>query len=242
MTSASPESLEHLLQIQDRDKSIAALRHQKSNLPERQEIADLQEALSTLQKKKDFVSKELISKEDEQQRLEDEVNAIEERVSEQEANLYSGEVSAIKALQAIQGDIAGLQERKRLVEDQIIVVMEQIEPLKTLFDQLEIEEKTNTEQQAELEAALLRKEQSIEKQIDDVEAERSELALDTSPALLEIYEKIRKQSGNIAVAQLNGMTCKGCHLDLPAVEVYRLKKLPPDQLVHCEECGCILVR
>ncbi|HAY50531.1 MAG TPA: hypothetical protein DCY30_00760 [Acidimicrobiaceae bacterium] len=242
MTSASPESLEHLLQIQDRDKSIAALRHQKSNLPERQEIADLLEALSTLQKKKDFVSKELISKEDDQQRLEDEVNAIEERVSEQEANLYSGEVSAIKDLQAIQGDIAGLQERKRLVEDQIIVVMEQIEPLKTLFDQLEIEEKTNSEQQAELEAALLRKEQSIEKQIEDVEAERSELALDTSPALLEIYEKIRKQSGNIAVAQLNGMTCKGCHLDLPAVEVDRLKKLPPDQLVHCEECGCILVR
>ena len=242
MTSASPESLEHLLQIQDRDKSIAALRHQKSNLPERQKIADLLEALSTLQKKKEFVSKELISKEDDQQRLEDEVNAIEERVSEQEANLYSGEVSAIKDLQAIQGDIAGLQERKRLVEDQIIVVMEQIEPLKTLFDQLEIEEKTNTEQQAELEAALLRKEQSIEKQIEDVEAERSELALDTSPALLEIYEKIRKQSGNIAVAQLNGMTCKGCHLDLPAVEVDRLKKLPPDQLVHCEECGCILVR
>lgn len=242
MTSASPESLEHLLQIQDRDKSIAALRHQKSNLPERQEIADLLEALSTLQKKKDFVSKELISKEDDQQRLEDEVNAIEERVSEQEANLYSGEVSAIKDLQAIQGDIAGLQERKRLVEDQIIVVMEQIEPLKTLFDQLEIEEKTNTEQQAELEAALLRKEQSIEKQIEDVEAERSELALDTSPALLEIYEKIRKQSGNIAVAQLNGMTCKGCHLDLPAVEVDRLKKLPPDELVNCEECGCILVR
>ncbi len=195
MTSASPESLEHLLQIQDRDKSIAALRHQKSNLPERQKIADLLEALSTLQKKKDFVSKELISKEDDQQRLEDEVNAIEERVSEQEENLYSGEVSAIKDLQAIQGDIAGLQERKRLVEDQIIVVMEQIEPLKTLFDQLEIEEKTNTEQQAELEAALLRKEQSIEKQIEDVEAERSELALDTSPALLEIYEKIRKQSG-----------------------------------------------
>tara|TARA_Y100001970_G_scaffold29271_1_gene36131 strand:- start:2051 stop:2779 length:729 start_codon:yes stop_codon:yes gene_type:complete len=242
MTSASPESLEHLLQIQDRDKSIAALRHQKSNLLERQKIADLLEAISTIQKKKDFVSKELISKEDDQQRLEDEVNAIEERVSEQEVNLYSGEVSAIKDLQAIQGDIAGLQERKRLVEDQIIVVMEQVEPLKTLFDQLEVEVKANTEQQAELEVALLRKEQSIGKQIEDVEADRSELALDTPPALLEVYEKIRKQSGNIAVAQLNGMTCKGCHLDLPAVEVDRLKKLPPDQLVNCEECGCILVR
>ena len=242
MTSASPESLEHLLQIQDRDKAIAALRHQKNNLPERQNITDLLEALSTLQKKKDFVSKELMSKEEDQQRLEDEVNAIDERVSEQEANLYSGEVSAIKDLQAIQGDIAGLQERKRLVEDQIIVVMEQVEPLKTLLDSLEIEEKAKTEQQAELEASLLRKEENIENQIEDVEVDRSELTSDTSPALLEIYERIRKQSGNIAVAQLNGMTCKGCHLDLPAVEVDRLKKLPPDELVNCEECGCILVR
>ena len=242
MTSASPESLEHLLQIQDRDKAIAALRHQKNNLPERQNITELLEALSTLQKKKDFVSKELMSKEEDQQRLEDEVNAIDERVSEQEANLYSGEVSAIKDLQAIQGDIAGLQERKRLVEDQIIVVMEQVEPLKTLLDSLEIEGKANTEQQAELEASLLRKEENIENQIEDVEGDRSELASDTSPALLEIYERIRKQSGNIAVAELNGMTCKGCHLDLPAVEVDRLKKLPPDELVNCEECGCILVR
>ena len=242
MTSASPESLEHLLQIQDRDKAIAALRHQKNNLPERQNITELLEVLSTLQKKKDFVSKELMSKEEDQQRLEDEVNAIDERVSEQEANLYSGEVSAIKDLQAIQGDIAGLQERKRLVEDQIIVVMEQVEPLKTLCDSLEIEGKANAEQQAELEASLLSKEENIENQIKDVEGDRSELASNTSPALLEIYERIRKQSGNIAVAELNGMTCKGCHLDLPAVEVDRLKKLPPDELVNCEECGCILVR
>ena len=242
MTSASPESLEHLLQIQDRDKAIAALRHQKNNLPERQNITDLLEALSTLQKKKDFVSKELMSKEEDQQRLEDEVNAIDERVSEQEANLYSGEVSAIKDLQAIQGDIAGLQERKRLVEDQIIVVMEQVAPLKTLCDSLEIEAKANTEQQADLEASLLSNEENIENQIKDVEGDRSELASNTSPALLEIYERIRKQSGNIAVAELNGMTCKGCHLDLPAVEVDRLKKLPPDELVNCEECGCILVR
>ena len=242
MTSASPESLEHLLQIQDRDKTIAALRHQKTNLSERQTITDLLEALSALRKKKDFVSEELMSKEEDQERLEDEVNAIDERVSEQEANLYSGEVSAIKDLQAIQGDIAGLQERKRLVEDQIIVVMEQVEPLKTLLDSLEIEEKAKTEQQAELEASLLRKEENIENQIEDVEVDRSELTSDTSPALLEIYERIRKQSGNIAVAQLNGMTCKGCHLDLPAVEVDRLKKLPPDELVNCEECGCILVR
>lgn len=242
MTSASPESLEQLLEIQESDKAIATLGHQKDNLPERQIIVDLAEESSILQKKKDLVSSELMSKEDDQQRLEDEVNAIDERVSEQEVNLYSGEVSAIKDLQAIQGDIAGLQERKRLVEDQVIEVMEQIEPLRTLWESILMEEQANTEQLNQLEAALRTSEENIEKQVEMVTKERSGLASSTPPDLLEIYESIRKRSGGIAVAQLNGRTCKGCHLDLPAVEVDRLKKLPPDELINCEECGCILVR
>ena len=242
MTSASPESLEQLLEIQERDKSITTLHHQRENLPERQSIAGLVEELSSLQKKKDLVATELEAKEDDQKRLEEEVSAIDERVLEQEANLYSGEVSAIKDLQAIQGDIAGLHERKRLVEDQIIMVMEQVEPLKALLESLQTEEQANAEHQNELKDALRVNEENIDMQIESVERERSELASFTSPSLLEIYESIRKQAGNIAVAQLNGRTCKGCHLDLPAVEVDRLKKLPPDELIHCEECGCILVR
>ena len=242
MSSASPESLDQLLEIQKLDKSIAALRHQKNTLTERESIANLEEELSRLQKKKDLVSKELLSKEEDQLRLEDEVNAIDERVMEQEANLYSGEVSAIKDLQAIQGDIAGLQERKRLVEDQIIMVMEQLEPLKTLWDSLLIEEQSNTEQRNQLQATLKSNEENIDEQIENVAEERSGVTEEVSPDLIEIYEKIRSRPGSIAVAQLSGRTCKGCHLDLPAVEVDRLKKLPADELINCEECGCILVR
>ena len=37
-------------------------------------------------------------------------------------------------------------------------------------------------------------------------------------------------------------TCMGCHLQLPATEVDRLKRLEPDTLVFCDQCGRILVR
>ena len=60
--------------------------------------------------------------------------------------------------------------------------------------------------------------------------------------LLKEYEQIRKQPGRVGVALLSGSTCRGCHLDLPAVEVDRIKKLPNDTLINCEECSCILVR
>ena len=69
MSSASPESLDQLLEIQELDKSIAALRHQKNTLAERESIANLEEESSRLQKKKDLVSEELSSKEEDQQRL-----------------------------------------------------------------------------------------------------------------------------------------------------------------------------
>jgi len=242
MSSATPETLEQLLEVQERDKSITTLHHQRDVLPERQKLTELEEESDRLHRRKELLSKELSTKEEDQQRLEDEVNAIEERVSEQEANLYNGEVTAIKDLQAIQSDIAGLQERKRLVEDQILEAMEQLEPLKVLWESILEEEQAISEQQNQTKTTLETNESNFDKQIEGTQKERSELAADIPEDLLQIYEKLRSRSGNIGVAQLTGRTCKGCHLDLPAVEVDRLKKLPPDELINCEECGCILVR
>ena len=242
MSSATPETLEQLLQIQERDKAITTLFHQRENLSERESLKELKEESEHLMKRKGLALKELSTKEEDQQRLEDEVNAIEERVAEQQENLYKGEVTAIKDLQAIQGDIAGLEERKRLVEDQILEVMEQLEPLKALWDSISEEEQAIEKQQTELEVALGERETDIDKQIQGVQTERGVLTADVPSELLAIYENIRARPGSIGIAQLSGSTCKGCHLDLPAVEVDRLKKLPTDDLINCEECGCILVR
>ena len=47
--------------------------------------------------------------------------------------------------------------------------------------------------------------------------------------------------GGVGIARLVGSTCQGCHLALPAVEVDRIRKLPLDEAVHCEEvaaCSC----
>ena len=56
------------------------------------------------------------------------------------------------------------------------------------------------------------------------------------------YDALRSQLGGVAVARLAGATCQGCHLALSAVEVDRIRKLPVDEPVHCEECGRLLVR
>ena len=75
------------------------------------------------------------------------------------------------------------------------------------------------------------------------ETEARAAAVDGIPAdLLAEYEQLRTRPGGVAVARLTGTQCGGCHLTLSAVEVARLRKLPPDALAHCEECGRLLVR
>ena len=60
-------------------------------------------------------------------------------------------------------------------------------------------------------------------------------------ALLDLYEKIRASSG-IGAAALIGNKCNGCNLAINAVEMQRIKTLPADEVLRCEECRRILVR
>jgi hypothetical protein len=56
------------------------------------------------------------------------------------------------------------------------------------------------------------------------------------------YERLRQRLGGVAVALLVGSSCGGCHLTLAAGEIDAIRRLPPDALVTCAQCGRILVR
>jgi predicted nucleic acid-binding Zn-ribbon protein len=46
----------------------------------------------------------------------------------------------------------------------------------------------------------------------------------------------------VGAARLEQGSCTGCHLKLPSTEVERLRKLDPDEVAFCDQCGRILVR
>ena len=71
--------------------------------------------------------------------------------------------------------------------------------------------------------------------------DRQVVAVKIEKALLDLYEKIRTSSG-IGAAALVGNKCNGCNLAINAVEMQRIKTLPADEVLRCEECRRILVR
>ena len=242
MAIETSENLQVLLQVQEKDSQILAANHEIKELPERRAIKDTQKDIEELKQLLKARESTVHENNRAQKRLEDEVATIEERTENQKGKLYGGEVIAIKELQALEMDIESLKERQTVIEDQIIEVMELNEPVENEILILIQKQQSHVESEAKLRETLQEAIREIEIRISQIQAEISHLTKDLPSELLNEYESLRSRPGHVGIAKLVNRTCNGCNLELPAVEVDRIKKLSEDSIINCEECGCILVR
>ena len=72
--------------------------------------------------------------------------------------------------------------------------------------------------------------------------QRDQIAGGLDQDLVALYDKVRDQTQGVGAAMLRGKRCEGCRMELTPVEIARIKGLPDDEVVRCEECRRILVR
>lgn len=231
-----------LLAVQEHDTTTDQLTHRRRALPAR---ADLEAAMVELAKLESRAEEVEASRHEitrAQQRLEDEIAAINAKATEHDKRLYSGTVSNPRELQAMQDEIGSLKRRVSQLEDEELELMEQAEPLDADLAHLAEERDGLDERAAAARAAVAEAEVEIDSELSDVAAERAALAGEVEPDLLAQYEVLRGQLGGIGIARLVNGHCGGCHLGLSAVELDRIKKLPEDEPATCEECGRLLAR
>jgi predicted nucleic acid-binding Zn-ribbon protein len=231
-----------LLAVQEHDTTIDQLTHKRRTLPARAELETAMAELAKLEQRSSEVSASRHELGRSQQRLEDEIATLTEKATAHDKVLYSGSISNPRELQAMQDEIAALKRRVSQLEDQELEIMEQIEPLDADLGRLAEERSSLDDRAASLRGQIAEEEVAIDEQLAGVRAERDQLVTDVEPELVAEYDQLRKQAGGIAIARLVGGSCGGCHLSLSAVEVDRIKKLPLDEPVHCEECGRLLAR
>ncbi len=80
---------------------------------------------------------------------------------------------------------------------------------------------------------------AIEAELADRIAERQAVAPEIEPDVLELYEDLRKQKKGIGAAALVDGVCQGCHEQLSAMELDRIKRV--EGVRRCEYCRRILV-
>jgi predicted nucleic acid-binding Zn-ribbon protein len=231
-----------LLAVQEHDTTTDQLNHRKRNLPARAELDQLMAKVTEVETRSAEVAERRAELGRSQQRLEDDIALINDKAKEHDKVLYGGTIANPRELQALQDEIAALKRRIRQLEDQEIELMEQIEPLDADLARLAAEREAIDQSGGSLRASIAEDEVAIEEELGKVIAERAVVAADVEPELLAEYERLRPKMGGIAIARLVGGSCGGCHLSLPAVEIARIKKLPPEEPARCEECGRLLAR
>jgi predicted nucleic acid-binding Zn-ribbon protein len=237
-----PEPFDTLLRVQDLDTLISQLQHRKASLPERLELDALEGREADLARRVGEVGaarQALVTREEE---LEVRISAFNERRQAIEARMLADRSSAARDLQAMNEEIGHLDALKVELEDAELALMVEQEPIDAQFDQLTSEQAEVTDTLGTLRVKVADAEKEIETELAAALPQREREAAGLPSDLAERYEKLRTRLKGTGAARLIGHRCDGCHLELPSVEVDRIRHLPPDEVVTCDQCGRILVR
>ena len=148
-----------------------------------------------------------------------------------------------KEATALQSEIDSLSGRQSLLEDQIIEIMEEIEPFAKEESRIEAARSDFQLQISDLEQRISAQATEIESEQESVTAEKRAAEDRAGPQLSALYVENRKRMGDhTAVGRLVGTSCGACFLEIAAVEFDRVRRLPSNEPSECPECGALLVR
>lgn len=235
----SHQNLLDLLELQKIDLQIDVLENRLRALPEQEELDTLEQRLSDLQKRlgeQQTVVGAIVQR---QTKLEDDIEQIEVKVKADDQRLYSGDVANPKELAALQAEIESLKRRRMTLEDSDLEVMEEREVAEKELTLLVNEESSLKEDIEKVSRKRDAASGEIAVRLKELRIEREKWVPKIEQELLDVYDDLRASKGGIGAAALVGGTCQGCHMQLPAQEVERIKKATG--LVKCDECRRILV-
>lgn len=237
------DALEQLLSVQDQDTLATQLRTRRQGLPERAEAVEVAAGIADVGRRLAALDDERHRLDREQTRIEDEIGRLKDKAAHADATLYSGTVTNARELQSLQEEVSSLGRRVGDLEDQELEILVAREPIDEAAAAALAERDALLARADDLAARITAAEAEIDVEIDAVVASRAAAAADVPADLLAEYEELREQHGGIGVAHLeHGTTCGGCRIQLSAMERDRIKGLPADARIHCEECGRLLVR
>lgn len=230
-----------LLDVCELDSRALQLRHRRAHLPQAAVVAELQASKKTTD---DAVRDARVIRDDlerVQKKADADVEAVKTRRRRDQERMDSGAISSAKDLERMQHELATLDRRISVLEDEELEVMEKLEEAQANVTRLEAE-------LAEIAEKLAVAVDSVDVETSKIDGELAGVAEERTPALegipddlLALYSRLSEKMG-VGAAELRARRCGGCNLQLDPAEISRIRGLAADEVVRCEECSRILVR
>ena len=235
------DALEHLLAVQDLDTSMAQLQHRRDALSESSGLAAVEAELARLAPERAQAEARRDALAATQKKLEEQIAALDGRRGEVEKRMYAATGSSARDLQAMNDEVRHLTERRSELEELELVAMLDQDPVDAELAVLAERAEPLEARADELRAEVARESHELDSELAAAASARAEQAALLPATLADRYEALRTRLKGTGAARLVGSRCSGCHLELPSVEVERIRALPPGEIITCEQCGRILV-
>jgi hypothetical protein len=235
------DTFTHLLAVQDLDTSITQMEHRRNTLSETSGLVAVESELATLGAEQADATGRRAALTATQNGLEEQIAGITERRDLVEKRLYAATSSSARDLQAMNEEVKHLTDRRAELEELELVTMLEADPIDAELAALR-ERITPLEVKAnELRDEVEQERLEIDAAIASAAGTRAAEAAQLPSALSDRYEALRSRLKGTGAARLIGSHCDGCHLELPSMEVERIRGLPPGEVATCEQCGRILI-
>ena len=159
------------------------------------------------------------------------------RLRTREKELMSGRIRSPSELLQMSEEVKHMKERFAEEEDAELKLMEDAdaadEAVREATNQLEQTRKQSAAEEPEIRSEL----ETWTTELAEVESEREAVWEQVPPAAQAAYLRMRMRP---VVAQVVNNQCSACHVTVTSSGMQLLRK--GDELVHCENCGRILVR
>ena len=226
--------LEQLLILQDREQKIRQVQSEVRTLPQQRAQLDAQLKAST--SALDAVKHKAQQVEIEKKRLELDVGTRETSIARLRTQQY--ETRKNDEFRAIGNEIERYEKEIRGIEDQELELMEQADKLKVEVAEAEKQASAARESVARQVADLEAKTKALDARLQELTAERAEIASRIDEDLLDRFDRLFKSKGDAAIVGLVHDVCTGCHMKITTQTSHRVKG--GREIVNCEQCGRIL--
>ncbi len=228
------EKLKALEELQQIDLEMNEIQAAVAGHPARQ--AEVEAGVVAARKAWEQEQARLDANERERRQLESLLGMERDKVKKWEGRL--GEIRTPREYAALSREIEIAKKTNDGQSEHVKELTAQAGEIRRALDEKE-EELSDRESAAQAEVEeIAKKRAEAEEKLAGLALRRSDAVKQVDPALLAKYENIKRRRAGVAIAPVIGMTCKGCHRNIPPQLAITLQKA--NSIETCPSCHRII--
>lgn len=172
----------------------------------------------------------------EQRSMDSDLNALEAKIKRDNSRMFGGVVVDPRELASLEKELAHYQVQRDALEERLLTLMERIESMQDEIADLSRQVNEMRSAWEDDRQTLGADAETMADELAGMRAEREVLAASVDPPSLNLYQRLRVNSGH-AVSNVSNGVCQWCRVNIPAKDVQHARA---GSLVTCTNCARIL--